>query len=250
MKKRLVALLLAMVMIIALVPIVAIAGATGTYDVNLYVDSSPETYSGQNALKVKFCVQSDNLKVKTIQSILFRYDASIFQLLTFDDSDAIVPVSLTSTKSVFSPYTTTRNWQANGYALESNGTGYVLLQPSGSSEKSCSSEICLSSILLGLKTGKTLEDASTSSISIGLSSDPSKFNEASVVMINSGTEGQYYLPSGKCIHGEGVEPDVKVKFDAEEYIKDIKPNIQLPETHFENLDFSLYKKISEKLDFK
>ena len=33
------------------------------------------------------------------------------------------------------------------------------------------------------------------------------------------TESEYYLPNDECIHGNGIEPDVKIEFDRENYIK-------------------------------
>lgn len=38
------------------------------------------------------------------------------------------------------------------------------------------------------------------------------------------TTSKYFLPSGKCIHKEGVKPDVEVKFDAQDYVKNNKDN--------------------------
>lgn len=34
------------------------------------------------------------------------------------------------------------------------------------------------------------------------------------------TTAKYYLPNGECIHGEGIEPDIKVELDTEAYLAD------------------------------
>ncbi|MBQ7463503.1 MAG: S41 family peptidase [Lachnospiraceae bacterium] len=38
------------------------------------------------------------------------------------------------------------------------------------------------------------------------------------------TTAKYYLPNGECIHGEGIEPDVKVELDVDAYRSDGKDN--------------------------
>lgn len=38
------------------------------------------------------------------------------------------------------------------------------------------------------------------------------------------TTAKYFLPSGKCIHKEGIEPDVEVKLDTKEYLENKKDN--------------------------
>lgn len=38
------------------------------------------------------------------------------------------------------------------------------------------------------------------------------------------TESEYYLPNDECIHGVGIEPDIEVEFDAENYVKDKNDN--------------------------
>ena len=43
------------------------------------------------------------------------------------------------------------------------------------------------------------------------------FQDGSAVKL---TIAKYYLPNGECIHGQGIEPDVKIEFDADMYEKD------------------------------
>ena len=73
MRKRLLAMLLSALLIISLMPVGTFAAdAVGTWDVALKVSENNQVkYNNKSTVEVGFAVQSNDLKLRNLQSIVF-----------------------------------------------------------------------------------------------------------------------------------------------------------------------------------
>ena len=88
MTKRILALLMSMMLVVAMVPTTAFAAA-GTWDVDLVVSKNTEVkYNGQETVEIGFGVQSDDLTLSTVQSIVFAVDLNVFDFVYAEGATA------------------------------------------------------------------------------------------------------------------------------------------------------------------
>ena len=208
MKKRLLALLLTIVMVVGLLPTVAMAaGATNTWAVKLHVsENTAVKYNGQNTIEVGFGVQSDNLSLTTAQSILFAVDLTVFDFVysnegTGESYMAYVNETLSTmdlSTVVYSNYSKGSGlgkiqWAAKPYVVKNGNTGFMLLQPACNSTTECTSEIILASVLFGFKDGKSVSDITSSSIRLATKAEAASLAQSQVIMLTDGaTNTQEY----------------------------------------------------------
>ena len=83
MKKRLLAIVLSIVLIVGLLPISAFAADTWTTKLHVSKNTSV-TYNSKYAVEVGFGVQSDTLTLKNLQSIVFAVDLTVFDFIYYD----------------------------------------------------------------------------------------------------------------------------------------------------------------------
>ena len=126
-------------------------------------------------IEVGFEVQSDNLTLKTAQSVVFAIDLEIFDVLKKDlsaieitSTGAFVKVS-GKALSIFNELASSDavDWGGSLYLAKSEDgeIGYVMIQPAQDDDSfECKTKCTLASIFLGLKSGKTLSAISKSSI--------------------------------------------------------------------------------------
>ena len=200
MRKRIISVLLCALLIVGLIPTAALAaGATDTWAVKLHVSkNSTITYNGQNTIELGFGVQSDNLSLKTAQSMIIAVDLNIFDFIAkngtaLTDSLTSSLTSLNAAKYVYSKYKDEENdfteWNCSCYYAVSGSTGYIQLLPNqdGADEK-VPTEVILASVLIGFKTGKSLSDLTSSSIRFANASELGTLNQDEAIQLTNGSD--------------------------------------------------------------
>lgn len=200
MKKRLLAIVLSIVLIVGLLPISAFAADTWTTKLHVSKNTSV-TYNSKYAVEVGFGVQSDTLTLKNLQSIVFAVDLTVFDFIYYDaDSSSAASYMEYFSENlstddlstvVYQKYTSGTglskiSWDAKPYVAKNGNTGYMVLQPTCTKNTSCTSEVILASILLGLKTGKDFTDITESSIRLATSEEANALSQVKVVMLTDG----------------------------------------------------------------
>lgn len=202
MKKRVLSLLLCIMLVVGMVPTTAFAGVTDTWAVELVVSkNSAVQYNGQDTVEIGFAVQSDNLKLKNLQSLMFAFDFTLFDFINKTGSKLATcpveqftkPVIKNFTYSAYSFYSDiqgdTVDWKVDAYHSKSadDKFGYVMIQPSQDSDDcNAASRIILGSVLLGFKSGKSFDDLTNSSIRLANATEVHTFNQSSAVMVTDG----------------------------------------------------------------
>ena len=191
MKKRILPLLLCIMLVVGMMPTTAFAGVTGTWEVKLNVSESTEyKYNGQNTLALGFGVQSDDLKLKTAQSIVLAIDLSVLDFLQKPDSNVEVyntsDTKLVENENVLA--TTASNWIVNVYCCKSSDgkTGYMQIFPSTSKNQSVVTPTNIATAYLGFKSGKSISDLTSTSIRLINKAEVAALNQSSAVMITDG----------------------------------------------------------------
>ena len=200
MKKRLLAIVLSIVLIVGLLPISAFAADTWTTKLHVSKNTSV-TYNSKYAVEVGFGVQSDTLTLKNLQSIVFAVDLTVFDFIYYDaDSSSAASYMEYFSENlstddlstvVYQKYTSGTglskiSWDAKPYVAKNGNTGYMVLQPTCTKNTSCTSEVILASILLGLKTSKDFTDITESSIRLATSEEAKALSQVKVVMLTDG----------------------------------------------------------------
>lgn len=200
MKKRLLAIVLSIVLIVGLLPISAFAADTWTTKLHVSKNTSV-TYNSKYAVEVGFGVQSDTLTLKNLQSIVFAVDLTVFDFIYYDaDSSSAASYMEYFSENlstddlstvVYQKYTSGTglskiSWDAKPYVAKNGNTGYMVLQPTCTKNTSCTSEVILASILLGLKTSKDFTDITESSIRLATSEEANALSQVKVVMLTDG----------------------------------------------------------------
>ena len=209
MKKRVLSLLLCVILIVGMLPATAMAaGTAGTWDVKLNVSESDEyTYNGQNVLALGFGVQSDDLKVKTAQSMVFVVDLTIFDFLEYPDENdnenvqtctpsteglrenELAPsTGATIGKVVWAP------WVAYGQSPDGK-TGYMQIVASSSKSSSVSSATDLATAYIGFKSSKSVKDLTRDSIRFAKPAELGPLNQSSAILITDGDKNTQYAIS-------------------------------------------------------
>ena len=203
MKKRALSLLLCLVFLVGLMPTTALAagGATDTWDVDLVVSKNTDVqYNGQDTVEIGFGVQSDNLTLKNAQSIVFAFDMDVFGFLGYDTDDKSVftyPSTsfaeglATLPNAAYKAYKAGSGvnkivWKPQVNAAKDSTTGYVQILPTSENETTCKTQIVLISVLLGLKSGKTFGDLTSTSIRLATPAELAKLNQTSAIEVTNG----------------------------------------------------------------
>ena len=197
MKKRLFALLLSIVMVVGLLPTVAMAGATNTWAAKLHVsENNAVKYNGQNTIELGFGVQSDNLALKTAQSMIIAIDLNLFDFIAKNGTVASESLSssflsMNYNKYAYSKYEDNDNdftsWTPSVYFAYSGTTGFIMLQPSqDAADENAPEEVILMSVLIGLKSGKSVADITSSSIRLATKAEAASLAQSQVVMLTDG----------------------------------------------------------------
>ncbi len=191
MKKRVLSLLLCIMLVVGMVPTTAFAGVTGTWEVNLNVSESSEyKYNGQNTLALGFGVQSDDLKLKTAQSIVLAIDLNVLDFLQMPDSDVEVyntsDTKLGENENVLA--TTAQNWNVNVYCCKSSDgkTGYMQILASTTKNQSVTTLTNIATVYLGFKSGKSIRDLTSTSIRLINKAEAVALEQSSAVMVTDG----------------------------------------------------------------
>ena len=191
MKKRILPLLLCIMLVVGMMPTTAFAGVTGTWEVKLNVSESTEyKYNGQNTLALGFGVQSDDLKLKTAQTIVLAIDLNVLDFLQMPDSDVEVyntsDTKLVENENVLA--TTAQNWIVNVYCCKSSDgkTGYMQILPSTSKNQSVATLTNIATVYLGFKSGKSISDLTSTSIRLINKAEAVALEQSSAVMITDG----------------------------------------------------------------
>ena len=200
MKKRILPLLLCIMLVVGMMPATAFAGVTGTWEVKLNVSESTEyKYNGQNTLALGFGVQSDDLKLKTAQSIVLAIDLSVLDFLQYNSSSEPEKFDPTSTTLVENSDAVAEGkiiknkplqaWAISVYyAKTSDGkTGYMqLLASQNYVDFDVSNATDIATAYIGFKSGKSTSDLTSTSIRLVNATEANTLNQSSAVMITDG----------------------------------------------------------------
>lgn len=208
--RKLFSALLCVALIVTMMPAMAFAGVQDTWDFNLTVsENNGSQYLQQNVIEVGFEVQSDNLTLKTAQSVVFAIDLEIFDVLKKDlsaieitSTGAFVKVS-GKAPSIFNELASSDavDWGGSLYLAKSEDgkIGYVMIQPAQDDDSfECKTKCTLASIFLGLKSGKALSDISKSSIRFATAAELAMLNQSAAVVLTDGDQNnqQAFLKDG------------------------------------------------------
>ena len=200
MKKRLLTLLLSIMLVVSMMPVTAFA-VTGTWDVDLAVSkNSTVKYNEQDTVEIGFGVQSDDLTLSTVQSIVFAVDLNVFDFVYAEGDTATSYMSaITSnldeiTDVVYTKYQSGSGpsaikWDAKVYVAEKGSTGFMVFQPHCTKNTPCQTQIVLASILLGFKTGKGEKDITSSSIRLATAAEARDLAQGQVISLTDGKAG-------------------------------------------------------------
>ena len=200
MKKRILPLLLCIMLVVGMMPTTAFAGVTGTWEVKLNVSESTEyKYNGQNTLALGFGVQSDDLKLKTAQSIVLAIDLSVLDFLQYNSSSEPEKFDPTSTTLVENSDAVAEGkiiknkplqaWAISAYyAKTSDGkTGYMqLLATQNYVDFDVSNATDIATAYIGFKSGKSTSDLTSTSIRLVNATEANTLKQSSAVMITDG----------------------------------------------------------------
>lgn len=196
MKKRVLSLLLCIMLVVGMVPTTAFAAA-GTWEVNLNVSESSEyKYNGKNTLALGFGVQSDDLKLKTAQSIVLAIDLNVLDFLQMPDSDVEVyntsDTKLGENENALA--TTAQNWNVNVYCCKSSDgkTGYMQILASTTKNQSVTTLTNIATVYLGFKSGKSISNLTSTSIRLINKAEAVALEQSSAVMISDGNTNEQY----------------------------------------------------------
>ena len=213
MKRRISAILLCLALLVGLLPTTALAAVTDSWDLKVHVSENDKVkYGEQNTLEVGFGVQSDNLQLRNLQSVMVAVDLTVFDLIS--KSGKVM------TDKEFGDLKTTEytegagkyvyfvnkfyseneeadvNWTTKVYFAKSEvgKIGYVKIEPAqGQDACSVTTEMILSSMLLGFKAGKSKADLKPDSIRIATLEEANKLSNEVVAILTDGNENtQYY----------------------------------------------------------
>ena len=213
MKRRISAILLCLALLVGLLPTTALAAVTDSWDLKVHVSENDKVkYGEQNTLEVGFGVQSDNLQLRNLQSVMVAVDLTVFDLIS--KSGKVM------TDKEFGDLKTTEytegagkyvyfgnkfysenaeedvNWTTKVYFAknEVGKIGYVKIEPAqGQDACSVTTEMILSSVLLGFKAGKSKADLKPDSIRIATLEEANKLSNEVVAILTDGNENtQYY----------------------------------------------------------
>lgn len=213
-------------MVVGLLPTVALAaGATNTWAVKLHVsENSLVKYNEQNTIELGFGVQSNNLALKTAQSMIVAIDLNVFDFIAKTGVAANESLSssftqVTSNKYAYSKYSDAEEfseWTAGVYLAYSGNTGFVMLQPSqGDVDEHVPDEVILMSVLIGLKSGKSVSDITSTSIRLATKQEADSLAQSQVIMLTDGnlntqeygkTSGSDTLTMEPAISWDGITP--------------------------------------------
>ena len=213
MKKRVLSLLLCIMLVVGMVPTTAFAAA-GTWEVNLNVSESSEyKYNGQNTLALGFGVQSDDLKLKTAQSIVLAIDLNVLDFLQMPDSDVEVyntsDTKLGENENALA--TTAQNWNVNVYCCKSSDgkTGYMQILASTTKNQSVTTLTNIATVYLGFKSGKSISNLTSTSIRLINKAEAVALEQSSAVMISDGnTNTQHAILADGTANTLKVEPKI------------------------------------------
>lgn len=181
MKKRVFSLLLCLLLLIGMLPTTAMAGATDTWAVKLNVyESDKYTYNGQKVLALGFGVQSDNLKLKAAQVLVFEVDLTVLEFLQWNNTDkkpeVYIPPVLSLTQNTAArrliqgaviDEDSNSYWSARLYQGQSadGKTGYMMIQASQDADNfDVTTPTDIATAYIGFKAGKTVSDLASNSI--------------------------------------------------------------------------------------
>ena len=183
MKKRIMALLLSVFVILSMLPVTAfgvdeLPNAEGTWDVNLnvyeYTGTDYAKYNDENVLMLGFGVRSKDLGLKNAQTIKFAVDLELYDLLEWnEETDGFVAVETAPTAKLVAydnaaaigETVKTKAWSPKIYYAAKDKIGWVeYMVTSGSKMNAPTTEADLSNLFLGLKAGKKLSDVTEDSI--------------------------------------------------------------------------------------
>ena len=213
MKRRISAILLCLALLVGLLPTTALAAVTDSWDLKVHVSENDKVkYGEKNTLEVGFGVQSDNLQLRNLQSVMVAVDLTVFDLIS--KSGKVM------TDKEFGDLKTTEytegagkyvyfgnkfysenaeedvNWTTKVYFAKSEvgKIGYVKIEPAqGQDACSVTTEMILSSVLLGFKAGKSKADLKPDSIRIATLEEANKLSNEVVAILTDGNENtQYY----------------------------------------------------------
>lgn len=189
------------------------AEAVGTWDVALKVSENNQVkYNNKSTVEVGFAVQSNDLKLRNLQSIVFAVDLDVFDFISksgsamsaseFKENDFGAKVAGKYVYSALKFYSENEEsdveWNVDAYyAKSSDGkTGYVMIQPSqGKDGCDVSTEKTLASVLLGLKSGKNQSDITSKSIRLATANEAKMLSQVKVIMLTDGAKNtQLYRP--------------------------------------------------------
>lgn len=205
MKKRVLSLLLCIMLVVGMVPTTAFAAA-GTWEVNLNVSESGDyKYNDQNTLALGFGVQSDDLKLKTAQSIVLAIDLNVLDFLQYNSSsepEKFDPTSTTLAKNSDAvaegeiiKNKPLQSWAISVYyAKSSDGkTGYMqLLASQDYVDFDVSRATNIATAYIGFKPGKSTGDLTSTSIRLANATEVGALNQSSAVMVTDGNTNTQY----------------------------------------------------------
>ena len=214
MRKRLLAMLLSALLIISLMPLGTFAAEkVGTWNVALKVSENNQVkYNAKSTVEVGFAVQSNNLKLRNLQSIVFAVDLNVFDFISksgnamsaadLKENDFGAKVAGKYVYSALKFYSKSEEsdveWNVDAYYAKSSDskTGYVMIQPSqGKDGCDVSTEKTLASVLLGLKSGKNQSDITSKSIRLATANEAKMLSQVKVIMLTDGAANtQLYRP--------------------------------------------------------
>ena len=227
MTKRILALLMSMMLVVAMVPTTAFAAA-GTWDVDLVVSKNTGVkYNGQETVEIGFGVQSDDLTLSTAQSIVFAVDLNVFDFVYAEGAtatsytDMLAAGSLAEvTDVVYSKYQSGSGpsaikWDAKVYVAKKGSTGFMAFQPNCTKDTPCQTQIILASILFGLKSGKSEADITSSSIRLATVDEARDLAQGQVIFLTDGKAGGQVQQYGTTVAGnpDTLTGTVQVKWD-------------------------------------
>jgi len=211
MTKRFLAVLLATMMIVAMIP-ASVFAVAGDYDVDLVVSESATV---ANAVEVAFKVQSDDLQLKTMQLLIAAIDLNVFDFVTktgdaLDESLSEEPVKMKGKYvQAGSFYSEDEGedvkWNANVYYAVKGTTGYVIMNCSTDVSADCAETATLAHIVLKVKDDAAI---TANSIRLATPAEAKSFSRDAVVMVTDGSNPKNYgLSEG--VDNFTVTPEVK-----------------------------------------
>ena len=213
MKRRISAILLCLALLVGLLPTTALAAVTDSWDLKVHVSENGKVkYGEQNTLEVGFGVQSDNLQLRNLQSVMVAVDLTVFDLIsksgkvmtdkefgdlkTTEYTEGAGKYVYFSNKFYSENAEEDVNWTTKVYFAKSEvgKIGYVKIEPAqGQDACSVTTEMILSSVLLGFKAGKSKADLKPDSIRIATLEEANKLSNEVVAILTDGNENtQYY----------------------------------------------------------